>query len=341
MRRTGVILAFIALCYVQLSASSAVFSINTKLERIDDCIRYETVDSKNNPNVALNNPKDGAKNKTKQEFYKYVKDFVEDSLQIIVRDSNHYKTRDEELQAKLDTMQKDQGSFDSRLTAIENFKGTVEGKLSDTQLWIRVLLFGLAFVMIVVLVAIIWLVRGLESEIVTVVTDNNGEIKKWVKRIAEKPSIASMPKSYDSEIRGLQKENRDLKERIVELEDDIRLLKKKPDVKVEEQQSVMSRSVESQKLLYADSIIDGEFSHVWERENDDTVFVLTKKTETRASININKRAYNKVLANASFLDGCDKQIVDNHIVVIQCEGEAERGSDGKWKVVSPLKVELR
>ena len=55
------------------------------------------------------------------------------------------------------------------------------------------------------------------------------KIKKWVKRINEKPSITPVSKSYDSEIRDLQKDNRELKNRINELEHNIRALKNKPE----------------------------------------------------------------------------------------------------------------
>ena len=48
-----------------------------------------------------------------------------------------------------------------------------------------------------------------------------------------------------------------------------------------------------------------------------------------------------MLANASYLEGCEKQIIGNSSVEIVREGEAERAFNGKWKVVSPLKVEIR
>ena len=106
-------------------------------------------------------------------------------------------------------------------------------------------------------------------------------------------------------------------------------------------QQTSPKPIETQKLLYADSIIDGEFSHVKERENDDTVFVLTLKSESAASVSIFRQAYGKVIANPSYLEGCEKQIIGNSSVVIVREGEAEKGFNGKWKVVSPLKVEIR
>lgn len=254
--------------------------------------------------------------------------FVEDSL--------HYKTRDKEIQSNLDSIYNQ--CILPLNTAMQEVKS---GSYNNTMSWVRILLFVLAFVMIVFLLVIIWLIKGLEDEIVSVVTDDNGNIKKWVKRITEKPSITPVQKSYDSEIRDLQKENRELKNRINELEDNIRALKNKPEARVIEQQTIPSKPVDSIKLLYSDSIIDGWFCHVWAQENDDTIFVLKLKSENHAIFTVFNQAYNKVLANASYLDGCDKQVLNSNTVDILSEGEAVREANGKWKVVSPLKVELR
>jgi hypothetical protein len=151
-----------------------------------------------------------------------------------------------------------------------------------------------------------------------------------------------VPKSYDSEIRSLQNENRDLKNRVAALEDALRKdVASGVESPVAANQQISSKPVETQKLLFADSIIDGVFSHVKEQENDDTIFVLKLKNENSATISIFKQAYGRVLANASYLEGCEKQIIGNSSVEIVREGEAEKGYNGKWKVVSPLKVEIR
>ena len=262
--------------------------------------------------------------------------FVEDSLHYKVKDAVKYKTRDEEIQSNLDSI------YNKCILPLNTAMQNVEsGTYNNTMSWVRILLFVLAFVMFVFLLVIIWLIRGLEDEIVSVVTDNNGEIKKWVKRINEKPSITPVPQSYDSEIRDLHKENRELTNRISELEDSIRALKNKPETRVIEQKTIPSKPVDSLKLLYSDSIIDGWFCHVWAQENDDTIFVLKLKSENHATFTIFNQAYNKVLANASYLDGCNKQILNGDTVDVLSEGEAVREANGKWKVVTPLRVELR
>lgn len=217
------------------------------------------------------------------------------------------------------------------------------GEYTSTKLWVRILLFSMAFLLIAILLYLILRFRGLRDEIVDVVK-GSGRIKEWLNDYKnDKPSTKIAPKSYDGDIRSLQNENRELKNRLAALED---MLKERNDSSDRErpmasEQQPSSGSVETQKLLYADSIIYGEFSHVKEQENDDTVFVLTLKSESAATVSIFRPAYSKVVANASYLEGCEKQIIGNSSVVVVREGEAEKGFNGKWKVISPLKVEIR
>lgn len=353
MKRTRLtlVLAILALICVQVVDLSASPNNNANLEITENGFRYKENDTVTAPKKESTGSSKGEtiQQKAKREkaerdkFYKYFEGFVKDSLHFVIRDASKYKTRDEEIQDYLNAFHFGIDSINIRLKALEDYNKILaeRGGNGSTESWVRILLFVLAFVLFVFLLVLIWLIKGLEDEIVSVVTDNNGEVKKWVKRITEKPSITPVSKSYDSEIRDLQKENRELKNRINELEDNIRALKNKPEARVIEQQTISSKPVDSIKLLYSDSIIDGWFCHVWTQENDDTIFVLKLKSESHAIFTIFNQAYNKVLANASYLDGCDKQVLNCNTVDILSEGEAVREANGKWKVVSPLKVELR
>lgn len=227
-------------------------------------------------------------------------------------------------------------------------KKVEQGDYGYTQLWTRVMLFVIIGIMLMLLIYIILLQREL-----------SGDSKRIDKRKEEidilKREIGGLNNnSSDRAMGSLKREMQEMKEemknnnrvfgkQLLELEEKMKIKDSsfREESHVLSNQQKVSKPVESQKLLYADSIIDGVFSHVWERENDDTVFVLKQKNETRASITISDRAYKKVLANPSYLDGCDKQVVYCNSVVILNEGEAEKGGNGKWKVVSPLKVELR
>lgn len=256
-----------------------------------------------------------------------------DYLNHFLTDTIPYYARDIALQSDIDTLKSDCLKFQGKVEA---------GEYNSTKLWIRILLFSLAFLLILNVLYLVLRFRGLREDIVDVVRDSS-RIKEWLNNNFEKTSQPVMTKSYDYEIRNLQSENRDLKDRVSALEDALRNNNASSGMEsnsyVNQQSS--SRPIETQKLLYSDSIIDGMFSHVREHENDDTVFVLRLRNDTNASITLYKGAYNKVLANASYLEGCEKQILGSNSVEIAREGEAEMVSNGKWKVVIPLKVEIR
>lgn len=262
-----------------------------------------------------------------------------DTIQIayfnrFLNDSVRYYERDSALRLEIESLRSELSAFKTKVE---------QGGYNSTKLWVRILLFSMAFLLIAILLYLVLRFRGLRDEIVDVVK-GSGRIKEWLNDYKnDKPSTKIAPKSYDGDIRSLQNENRELKNRLVALED---MLKERNDSSDRErpmasEQQPSSGSVETQKLLYADSIIDGEFSHVKEQENDDTVFVLTLKSESAATVSIFRPAYGKVVANASYLEGCEKQIIGNSSVVVVREGEAEKGFNGKWKVISPLKVEIR
>lgn len=248
-------------------------------------------------------------------------------------DTIPYYERYSALQAEIDCLKDEMSGFQEAVG---------HGTYNSTKLWAKILLFTLSFLLFLIILYGVLRLRGLRDEIVAVVKDS-GRIKEWLGKSFEKPSQPTMAKSYDYEIRNLQSENRDLKDRMAALEDALRNHNTSTvtESNTFDNQFSSSKPVETQKMLYADSIIDGVFSHVREYENDDTVFVLKLKNDTNASIMLYKGAYNKVLANASYLEGCEKQILGSNSVEIAREGEAEMVSNGKWKVVIPLKVEIR
>lgn len=98
--------------------------------------------------------------------------------------------------------------------------------------------------------------------------------------------------------------------------------------------------VDAYKTLYADSIIDEYFNKVTEKANDDTIFEL-HVTKNGANISVYPDAIRRIIANPSFLDGCDKQIIGNRIVEIKEQGFAQIQMDGKWKVNKKLNVLIK
>lgn len=112
--------------------------------------------------------------------------------------------------------------------------------------------------------------------------------------------------------------------------------------------SVFTAQVSSQKpdlstTLYADAIIDDFFIKVSEIPTEDSIFVLHLKGETEAVFSILKPVYQRVIANPSFVEGCDIQIVGGATeLVVGSEGKAQlERIDGKWRIINKLKVIIR
>lgn len=98
----------------------------------------------------------------------------------------------------------------------------------------------------------------------------------------------------------------------------------------------------SVRRYYAESIQDNRYVKVKETQTDDAIFEITVKPDkSAATVTVCKNAFRKVLANPSFLDGCDKQVSGNTTVIVEEEGTAERTDDNKWVIRKQIKVALR
>lgn len=106
---------------------------------------------------------------------------------------------------------------------------------------------------------------------------------------------------------------------------------------------VSSPAAGSTTTLYADAIIDDYFVKVRNVPNEDSLFVLHLNGENLADFVIYQPAYQRVVANPSFLTGCEKQILgDTMQLEILSEGKAQREvSTSKWKVVNKLNVLIK
>jgi hypothetical protein len=94
-------------------------------------------------------------------------------------------------------------------------------------------------------------------------------------------------------------------------------------------------------MLYADSIIDGYFNRVKEAPDADTTFELHLQNSHIASFVVYGSAVQRIIANPSFLEGCEKQVLANaRSVKTESKGETQRGADGKWKIIRKLSVTI-
>jgi hypothetical protein len=97
--------------------------------------------------------------------------------------------------------------------------------------------------------------------------------------------------------------------------------------------------------LYADAIIDGKFNRVKEAADEsETNFELklNRTGDTTAKVVVYSGAYRRILANPSFLEGCEKQLIGNNYTSITTtkEGVAQKDSDGKWRITTVPEVKI-
>lgn len=252
-------------------------------------------------------------------------------------DTIRYTKVDEQLDSEVTLIKGDIINLREKLDQL-NASNKEKKTVGGAPLWVVVVLALLILLLILLGVYAFIRQKKLRKQVIHIVR-NSKTIKEWLDEGYEKKMPLVTPKSYDREINALQNENRDLKNRVAALEDALR--KKETSVSSDTNLGSLAKPQSTPRMLYADSIIDGVFSHVREQENEDTVFLLKLRNNSIASITIFKPAYGKVLANPSYLEGCDKQIIGHNSVEIIQEGEAEISSNGKWRVVAPIRVEIR
>lgn len=164
-------------------------------------------------------------------------------------------------------------------------------------------------------------------------------------------------------INNLERENQRLKIRVRELEDscykmqqNVKETHENTEVKTEPYTDIVSvvmhdedkidtKHTQKQKFsLYSDAIVDGSLNKVKERPNDDTIFelILNEQNSTSAKVVIYSGAKRRIIANASFLEGCEKQIIGSNDVVVEREGIAEKDSTtGVWNLIKRPKVLIK
>lgn len=96
-------------------------------------------------------------------------------------------------------------------------------------------------------------------------------------------------------------------------------------------------------VLYAESIVNGYFAKVKEQCGEDSVFELRLKNANTAEFVIWSNATGRVIANPSFADGCDKQVLPNaSSIETTSVGIAQKDeSTGKWMVSQNLKIVIK
>jgi hypothetical protein len=165
----------------------------------------------------------------------------------------------------------------------------------------------------------------------------------------DKKQFEARIKEFESEHKNIKQKCDELLEKNKQPKQQIESYKDKPknvthiNVKQNGNQAINSKTTHSTAAttLYADSIFDSIFNKTKETPNEDTVFELHLHNEQNATFTIYPLAKSRIIANPSFLEGCDKQVLTNaQNVKVVSEGSAQRQADGRWKIVNKLNVIL-
>lgn len=251
-----------------------------------------------------------------------------------IQEPNNAVLLDSAMMERLKMMVRDKMNYRDEIDKIkENLQGSEEpekgnvaekGKLFDLKMILIIVLF-LAFAGYV-----FWKEKWGKKRIRDVV---KRDCRSWVMEVASGVVMSNAPsvqRSYDSDIR-------ELKHRVEKLEngDGIQQGSKSKVVQREE------RAVPKNGVLYSSSIVNGAYHRPQEQPDVDTIFELRHDGGSKATVTIYGNAYNKILTNPSFLEGCEKQVLGHTKLTVTQEGSAIKDANGKWEVRTPIKVEIR
>jgi len=157
---------------------------------------------------------------------------------------------------------------------------------------------------------------------------------KYIKLGEDYNNLVDWYELQESEIARLKKQ---LKARTDKSQDiDIEIKKEK----IIKTSANIEKPQNSMTVLYGDFIVDGVINRVTSEPNEDTVFELHVVNDS-ADILIYNGAKRRILANPAYLDGCEKQIVGDHDVIVAEKGRAQLKMDGQWVIINVLKVIIK
>lgn len=234
---------------------------------------------------------------------------------------------------------------------LSSLKVLIETNKKNTTTY-KILFYVLGLLNVAILVFLLLDKKKRRDEILYTLTGRKrnkeaSRLSEWEKGIVEmavektKQIQLSAPVGVRSNNIELMRTIEDLQKRIAILEDDSRAKLAEDSVNIEKQPEI--EEVPITKTLYADAIINGILNKVTEQPNDDTVYELILKTQTdnAATLTIFRDAYRRVLKNTDFIDGCEKQRINNIPNDLHVEkGEVLKQDTGKWKVTKRANVKF-
>ncbi|MBR0175866.1 MAG: LysM peptidoglycan-binding domain-containing protein [Bacteroidales bacterium] len=224
-----------------------------------------------------------------------------------------------------------------------------EKPTSQSHSWVWLLFGLLTGLALGVMFVYVFCVKKLKAEL----ESKENELYQANSRLStEKTNVNTELSRLRSKIQTLEREKRELLDENVGLGEEIDRLKAAPNNYLNENSKMeldsnssksSNHATASSVTLYADAIIDGYFVRVREIPNEDSIFVMLLNGEGTATFEVYESAYNRVVANPSFLEGCEKQIIGESLrLEIISKGVAQRDfSNGKWKIINKLNVIIR
>lgn len=247
------------------------------------------------------------------------------------------------------TEQKEQAN--QQAASVERIKELIEEvdlvsndvKSIRTQLLIAEIVAGLAIVL--ALCAVVILInekKKFRDKLIRELNDcwEGGRMDNFARRVAEKAKSASSSSSSSIAYQPAKINQGELKSMIDDyLTTKLEQEEKQQEIKLEEQRIFQQNQP---KKLFADSIVENHFNKISENADDDTVFelYLKKETDLKAEFTIYENAKRRVLKNADFIDGCDKQKINSNPIDLQIEKGTAILQDGKWQISQKAKVKF-
>ena len=218
------------------------------------------------------------------------------------------------------------------------FESPCENEANSVPVWLYIAMAVMFIALVAFIVTFIVIFvkdrKNRREEIIKEVSGSD-RIKKFVAdeagKVAKNAQPAPQSRSYDGDIRELQS-------RVATLED----ANNKKQVEETKSPIVQQKPQQQQnRKLYAQSIYNGMLMRVSNTPNDETVFELVLKGDSKATLTLYRQAYEKIKADTSFLEGCDKSVLGRDSIVIKNEGEAVKDENDNWSVTRKLNVTLR
>ncbi|MDR1848011.1 MAG: hypothetical protein LBR17_07865 [Bacteroidales bacterium] len=204
-----------------------------------------------------------------------------------------------------------------------------------SQLFIAYGIAGLALLLaIVVFILFLQEKKKFRDNVLNLLTKENGQrMDEFINKIAQKLSSYQPAKIDEQQFKQLFDACWANKQQVVEQQ------------KQQEEQRVVQQQLNQPKTLYADAIIDGKFHRVKEvADESETNFELklNRASDTTAKVVVYQGAYRRILANPSFLEGCEKQLIGNNYTAVSMlkDGVAQKESDGKWRITTTPEVKI-